>query len=137
MTAKLDIDEVIHDIPVEYRDRYQSLLDQAPVSSDALRQQLDLYITTVRKVGPLVAFIDVDEAELMAAACVAIIHMIDGADSADLHKVVQATVHYFILEEEDEEVTGVLGFDDDIQVLNAALRALGRNDLVIPLHRPE
>ena len=132
-----EITEVLHDIPVEYRHRFQVLLGREPVATSILRDILDQYIQTVRKVGPLVAFINVEEAELLSTACLALLDHVGRSDSPDEHALVQAAVHYFILEEEDEEVTEVLGFDDDIQVINAILRAAGRDDLIVPLHRPE
>ena len=135
MTGQPSVDVVLHDIPVEYRERFELLLQTTLVGAESLRQQVQAYITTVRKVGPLVALIDVDEAEALAAASLVLIAAADSHPSDQANALVQAAVLYFILEEDDEEVTGVLGFDDDIQVMNAVSRGMARPDLVIPLKR--
>ncbi len=128
------IDELLHDIPVEYRDRYAALLGEAPADTAALRGEVGAYLDTVRKVGPMLPFLDVDLAERLAASVLALLDHLDASGETDrLRAPVQAAARYFVSEEDDEEITGVLGFDDDVQVVNAVARAAGRPDLVIPL----
>jgi hypothetical protein len=131
-----NLEDILHDVPVEYRDRFEGLLGQSLQELDDLRAEVESYLETVRRVGPLVALIDVGEAEQLGEATVALMNHLEPGQPALFRQLVQSAVHYFVREEEDEEITGVLGFDDDIQVVNAVCRALGRHDLVIPLSRP-
>jgi hypothetical protein len=122
---------VLHDVPPEYRDRATGLLDLPSVSSEALHAELDEYVTTVKQVAVMVELLDVDMA-LKLAGVVRQLLSVEGLD-AEQQRLVQLAAHYLVREEDDEEVTGVLGFDDDIQVINAVSRGIGRADLVVPL----
>ncbi len=132
----IPLEDLLHDLPEEYRERFELLLDQTAVPASVLQAEIDDYLATVRRVGPMVAFIDVGEAEKLAKATTGLVELLATDRDATTHAVVQAATRYFVEEEEDEEVTGVLGFDDDIQIVNAVCRAVGRSDLVIPLVRP-
>lgn len=132
-----NLDDVLHDIPVEYRERFEGLLAHTVVTAESLHAEVVGYLDTVRRVGPYVAFIDVDEAERLGKTALALIALLGPDEHPHVHLLVQAATRYFVLEDEDEEVTGVLGFDDDIQVVNAVSRALGRPDLVMPLKHRE
>ena len=133
MFAALSLDDVLHDMPEEYRERFQELARTRTDLPSDLTTQLRAYLTTVRHVAQMVALIDLEEAERLASAALALVDSLQSQTSPLAETVVRAAVLYFILEEDDEEITGVLGFDDDIQVMNAVSRALGRHDLVIPL----
>jgi len=130
-------DAVMHDVPIEYRDRFQALLNQDRMDLSALQLEVEDYLSTVQEVGPMVALIDVTEAERLAQTTLKLLSLLGTHSPPQHHQLVQAAVHYFVCEDEDEEVTGVLGFDDDIQVVNAVCRALNRPDLVIPLTRKD
>lgn len=136
-TPPPDIDDVLHDIPVEYRERFEGLLGHTTVPAASLHAEVVAYLETVRRVGPYVAFIDVAEAERLGRTALELIALLQPGQPPAVHVLVQAATRYFVLEDEDEEVTGVLGFDDDIQVVNAVSRALGRADLVMPLKHRE
>lgn len=126
--------DVLHDIPVEYRDRFHALYSAPLVDLSLLRRDVDAYLATVRQVGRMVKLLDMGAAEKLATVSIALIDHVEGG-AEEPRRLVQAAVRYFVLEEEDDEITGVLGFDDDTQVLNAVSRALGRSDLVVPLER--
>lgn len=128
------IDDVLHDIPVEYRDRFLELLEQPMTDAASLRRDVQVYIATVKQVGLMVKLLDLGLAERLAVSAGALLDHTQGTEG-ELARLVQAAVRYFVLEEEDEEITGVLGFDDDVQVMNAVCRAAGRPDLVIELGR--
>lgn len=133
---KVSLEDLLHDIPEEYRERYHALLDETAVSVETLQAEIDVYLATVRRVGPLLAIIDVGEAEKLATTTSSLLQILASESDPATHAAVQAATRYFVKEDDDEEITGVLGFDDDIQVVNAVCRAVGRVDLVIPLIRP-
>lgn len=137
MTRPVTFERVLDDIPEEYRDRYEALLREAPVPAAAQRAEIERYLATVRVVAPMVGFLDLDDAERLAEATLTLVGLLRPDSAPEVHAVVQAAVHYFVHEEDDEEITGVLGFDDDIQVVNAVSRALGRHDLVMALKQRE
>lgn len=127
--------ELLYDVPVEYRERFALLLNDASVPMKQLTDEIEKYLTTVRSVGPYVALIDVDEAERIGERCVSLLQLASTSALPHAHTITQAAIRYFITEDDDDEVTGVLGFDDDVQIINAVCRALQRPDLVLPLTR--
>lgn len=128
------LDDLLEDIPIEYRERYEALHARALGRTDALRAELNVYLDTVRQVASVAVGMDLVLAERLATVLLQLVEHTAG-DSEERRKVVDAAVTYFVQEEEDEEITGVLGFDDDIQVVNAVARAVGRPDLSVPLAR--
>lgn len=125
-------EEALHDIPPEYRDRVELLLSQPPLGFEALRAEVDDYVDTVRQVGLMVDMLDIDTAMKLVDVVRALLAMESTLEDEE-QRLVQLAAHYLVREEDDEEVTGVLGFDDDIQVVNAVCRVVGREDLVVPL----
>ena len=127
-------DKTLDDMPVEYRDRFQELLDRPGIRVPELSAELAQYVAAVHQLKALSATIDLSTAERIAEVLGTLLgeHERNGAEA---QRLVQAAVEYFVREEDDEEITGVLGFDDDIQVINAVIRSLGRPDLLIPFRR--
>jgi len=131
--TSIQIDAVILDMPIEYRDRFQELLQKPTLTVDDLRGQVEQYTATVKRVSRMVRLLDIDRALALSHSASSLIDFIEADHPPAIKMLIQAAVHYFIFEEEDEEVTGVLGFDDDVCVMNAVSRAIGRIDLVLPI----
>jgi hypothetical protein len=132
----MSFEQALEDMPAEYRDRFEVLLGRPAVEVAALQAELAEYVTAVQQLEALSATIDLATAERIVAALDALLREHDRYGT-EAGRLVQAAVEYFVREEDDEEITGVLGFDDDIQVINAVLRAVGRPDLLLPFHRVE
>ncbi|MCB9685881.1 MAG: hypothetical protein H6735_12640 [Alphaproteobacteria bacterium] len=130
------LDQILDDIPVEYRDRYEALHARAGVEVQALRPHLDEYLATLGQVAAVARGMDFSVAERLANALLNLVDAVGAAEEAP-RRAVHAAVIYFVQEDDDEEITGVLGFDDDVQVVNAVARAVGRPDLVVALPRTE
>jgi hypothetical protein len=130
------LEATLEDMPVEYRDRFAELLGRPALGAEALSAELGEYVHAVQQLKALSANIDLLTAERVVAALEALLREHD-RHGDEGRRLVQAAVEYFVREEDDEEITGVLGFDDDIQVINAVIRALGRPGLLLPLHRVE
>lgn len=129
------IDEVMNDIPIEYRDRFHELLQQPERTRDELRRDVVAYITMVKQVGQMVKLLDLSMAEKLCDVALSLLDRLREDAPPPSLRLVQAAIQYLVLEEEDEEITGVLGFDDDVQVMNAVCRVVGQTALVIPLQR--
>jgi uncharacterized membrane protein YkvA (DUF1232 family) len=133
--TSIKIDAVVLDMPIEYRDRFQELLQKPTLTVDELRSQVERYTATVKRVSRMVRLLDIDRALALSHSALSLIDLLKPEHPPAVKMLIQAAVHYFIFEEEDEEVTGVLGFDDDVWVMNAVSKALGRMDLVLPIKR--
>lgn len=120
--------KVIDEMPLEYRERYADVAQGPLPTVDEVRDQLETYVRMVRAVSALVTALDPDLADKIATTCMRMLERYGDSDESDL---VVAMTAYFIEEDEDHEITGVLGFDDDVQVVNAVCRALDATDLII------
>jgi len=127
------VEEALHDIPPEYRERVGQLLGESLVPRSELRGEVLGYITTVEQVSQMVQMLDSATALRLSEVVMALLDHVTDDASEPSRRLVQLAAHYLVREDDDEEVTGVLGFDDDIQVINAVCRAVGRADLVTPL----
>ena len=130
------LESTLEDMPVEYRDRFAELLGRPSVGLKALSAELAEYVGAVQQLKALSANIDLVTAERIVAALDTLLRDHDRYGD-EARRLVQAAVEYFVREDDDDEITGVLGFDDDIQVINAVIRAVGRPDLLLPFHRAE
>ncbi|MBI4705970.1 MAG: hypothetical protein HY744_33170 [Deltaproteobacteria bacterium] len=66
-------------------------------------------------------------ARALADGCTRLVSTIGPATPEAERRVIQAAVRYFVLEDDAEgDFDSVIGLDDDAEVLNAALRHLGR-----------
>ena len=136
MDADDPLSAALRDIPREYVPRFEALTDEPWRGEDALGVLLQQYEATVRAVAPFVEFLDLDDVERLLTACRALLTVTATRPDASVRRLVQAAVLYLVLEEDDEEITGVLGLDDDAQVVNAACRSLGHDDWVVTLSAP-
>lgn len=123
-------EQVLDDMPIEYRDRFAELLGRTSVPARKLVGDLDEYMAAVRRLAAL-THLDLAPVQRLCEVLRAHLAAHEALDP-DRRGLVQAAVEYFVTEDDDDEVTGVLAFDDDVQVVNAVSRALARPDLVIP-----
>ncbi|MCB9679512.1 MAG: hypothetical protein H6737_30685 [Alphaproteobacteria bacterium] len=126
------LQSVLDEIPIEFRERFEAVARGPVEAHDALRRQIDGYTSMVRQVAAWVTSLDPDVADRIAATCHGLLDRFEGGPKGS---IAGATAVYFVEEDEDDEITGVLGFDDDIQVVNAVCRVLGADDLLLPLIR--
>lgn len=120
--------ELLDAVPEEYRDRFSELLRLEPADMGELRAELCAYLETVRLVAARVELMVVDRAKAITETLLA---LLDRAESPLHQRAVAAAVRYFLTEDDDEEITGVLCLDDDIQVVNAVCAWVGAPDLVV------
>lgn len=108
------------------------LLTVAPKPADALRSAVSTYLAQVSAQADSGAFVDLALATRIAEVLNALLAA--GPVPPSAHQAIQLGVLYFTEAKDSEpDVDSVLGFEDDAHVLNAVLRYLGRDDLLIPV----
>lgn len=108
------------------------LLALAPKPAEELRTAVSTYLAEVSARADSGAFVDLALAKQIAAVLAALLRPV--SLNATNHQAVQLAALYFTESKDSEpDVDSVLGFEDDAHVLNAVLRYLGRDDLLIPL----
>lgn len=104
-------------------------LDSA--TADYLVGELDSYMRRVRLESAKNPALNVDLVERMVAVLKVLLHEFSGF-SDENRMVISAAARYFLdADDAQQDFDDVFGFDDDLAVLNAALLAIGREDLIV------
>ncbi len=90
-----------------------------------LRADVARYLEVLTTRSSTDAFLDFDTASKVAAGCSRLLDLLGSQPTPGVHEAVQAAIDYFILEEDAESDGSVIGFDDDLEVVQAAFEALG------------
>jgi hypothetical protein len=100
-------------------------------SREELRGAVEAHLETVRLAATANPIIDLDLAERVGAACLSLLGDHEAA-SPDRRRWIQVACRYFAQAHDGEDdFTSVIGFDDDVDVVNHVLGHLGRDDLFI------
>jgi len=111
------------------------LLGQTPLDTEDLAAQVSNYRQVIRNAWNTGSWPDMDHELAMACAdaCSALLGRF-GAPTAEQLLLLHVACRYFVLSDDDEDdFESIVGFDDDALVVNACARALGADDVVIPL----
>ena len=113
----------------------QALLDRlhdAPLIPPAeLRTELRAYVGRITSTTPANEMLDATLCEAIARCCEGLLDMLEKDADAATHRLVQAAVRYFVIEEDIEPDRETLwGLDDDAVVCGAVASHLGREDLL-------
>lgn len=119
-------------LPPELATEYERCVSKDLRSATVLRMEVDEYVTELRDRRAQDAFLDLSTAERVAIGCHGLLARLGDVGSEAEHGAVQAAVAYFILEDDAEEDSSVIGFDDDLQVVDATFHALGWNNDGLP-----
>jgi uncharacterized membrane protein YkvA (DUF1232 family) len=77
--------------------------------------------------------VDATTANALADVSIQLLGLITDETPESDRRLIQAAIRYFVLEEDAVgDLVSQAGFDDDRTVMNAVLRALGLEHLVIP-----
>ena len=126
------IEDVLAALPAEHRSRFRGFLNAPFEAPAALAQELTAYVTMLRNISVVVPAVRLPVVEKLGAVCSALLS--DPELSGERAELANAAVRYFLRKEEDfDDTTMVLSFDDDVHVLHEVVRALGREDLVTAL----
>lgn len=110
-------------------------LFREPLSTaDALRSELKGYRHAVHRAHDGDENVDLDLAMKLIGCAEALLDLQNSSTPKQTQRVIQVAVRYLIMEEDAvSDMTSVVGFDDDAAVLNAVVRWLGHDELVVPI----
>lgn len=96
-------------------------LHQEPLQSEAdLRNSVNEYLEVLEELQFSEEFLDLETARRVAERCDRLLKSVDAATPVEHQQLIQAAVHYFLLDEDAEsDITSPIGFDDDEQVVAA------------------
>lgn len=131
--GRMSSDELPDDVwlPPETRDFCRVIAAEAVEAPAALRAQVDAYDARIDFVAGDDGFVDVGTAKALVVGCRALLDRMDEGDPRH-RRLVHLAVRYFVLEDDGESDLGsVTGFDDDAEVFDAIVDALGFPELAI------
>lgn len=129
--ARLLLQEILH--PAEMDRFIAACVPTAAEELPGLRLRAQTYLAWAREQAGSSATVDLEMATAIATALTALLDEPDQYDAEDRALLHGATSYFVDADDGANDLTDVVGFDDDARVLNAVLDALGRKDLRIDL----
>lgn len=104
---------------------YRRCLGEAVKTRPELLHEIGTYLAQLEARAGEEEFLDLATASKVAGVCRVLVDRLGlGMDEAQL-RAVQAAVAYFVLEDDGEADTSIVGFDDDLEVLRVTAFVLG------------
>ncbi len=128
MSDLFPTDAIQRALPREIATSYGSCLSPELRPLAALREEVERYLETLRERRSGEPFLDLATAEKVGTGCMRLIDLLENSPSQTAHHAVQAAVTYFELEDDAEADESVIGFDDDLKVVEVTFSALGWSD---------
>lgn len=98
-----------------------------------LRALVDAHLSAAEKAAANSAFVDLALARALATNCQALLDAWPTLPPAH-QQLAQAACRYFADPDDDEDdFASIIGFEDDAELLNHIVAALGRDDLLVEL----
>ncbi len=102
-----------------------------PATADYLVSDIDAYLAKIARESQNNHDIDLPLVERMVKTIKVLLQNFSSY-SSDERMIISIALRYFLdADDAHQDLTDRFGFDDDLAVLNAALLALGRDDLVV------
>jgi hypothetical protein len=118
-------------IPHESQALFDRLHDAEPASLAELRTELRAYVGRIGSAVAANEMLDATLCEAIGRCCEGLLDMLEKDADEATHRLVQAAVRYFVIEEDIEPDRETLwGLDDDAVVCGAVASHLGRDDLM-------
>ena len=118
-------DKIRDALPPDIARVYASCITEDLRKIAELRREMDDYVDGLREQAESDAFLDLETALCVWRGCVRLLDALENSPSTDAHAAVQAATDYFILEDDAESDDSVIGFDDDLLVVEETFRLLG------------
>ncbi|MEZ5232271.1 MAG: hypothetical protein AB7W59_04855 [Acidimicrobiia bacterium] len=129
--ARLLLQEILH--PEEMNRFIAGCVPTSVEELRGLRERSDDYLQWAKDQAAQSAAVDLDTAERIAGVLASLLDEPDRYDDEARALLAGATSYFVDADDGSNDLTDVLGFDDDARVLNAVLDAIGRRDLRIEL----
>ena len=115
----------------EIRRILDELQAEALVPVTVLSSELEQYAIQLDTQAQRSEFFDLNTAKRAAYLCRELLAALPKTPDEHQHRLTQLAINYFVLEEDAEDDNeSLIGFDDDLQVVVAAIEALGFNHLL-------
>lgn len=110
-----------------------ALRDTDPRPTPELRALVQAHLAATRTASAASPWVDLEGAEQVAAACLALLDATDDL-SPEHRSWVQAACLYFAESDDGEaDFDSIVGFDDDAEIVNHVCDRVGRTDLRIEM----
>ena len=104
----------------------EQLAGETPVSVKVLADELQQYVDGLHAHKANADFVDYDIAERIATLCWQLLDALPEQPDERQHRLTQLAINYFVLAEDaHDDNHSLAGFEDDLQVVTAVVRALG------------
>jgi uncharacterized membrane protein YkvA (DUF1232 family) len=107
--------------------------DISPSQVSELQKQIIDHVQDVRDALQQNEFIDLDLAERISRVLLTILGEIPSYPEIHRRMIIGAARYFVLSQDAQADFKSVLGFDDDLKILNYVLRFIGRNDLQVDL----
>lgn len=125
---------VLATLPGDVAPFFQGLTERDPVPMAKLKADVREYGRALQAASVADPEVDAELGLELAGACRALLDRLGPSVDDEVHRVVSATVMYFLLEDDaDPDMAGFLGLDDDAEVVNTVAELLGYPDLQVSL----
>lgn len=120
------------DLPDESQEVLERQFAEPLRPPEELRREVEAYLEEVREVALERERVELPLAEQIATTCLQLLDGIGKHTPEDERRLIQVACRYFVMDEDgDSDMGSILGFDDDVAVLNGVLRALDREEWVV------
>ena len=119
------VDRILSQLPGTVGLAYRRCLGGPSVPSQCLADDVGEYLRRLKHQAQEAEFIDLETATRAASGCRALLRQLDADQNEQHHHAVQAAVAYFLLEDDGEGDDSIIGFDDDLHVVQVTAEVLG------------
>lgn len=127
--ARLLVQEILH--PDEMNAFAAACTPTDATEFAGLRLRTQAYVAWARTEAQRRGTVDLDTAVTIGKTLTMLLDEPDQYDAEERALLRGAVVYFIEADDTANDLTDVIGFDDDVRVLNAVLDALGRQDLLI------
>jgi len=115
---------------------FAALRHTPPRSRDALVALVQAHLDEVLVAGRTDPFVDQGRAGQVANACFALLELHEQASEAHRDWIQAACLYFAECDDGEDDLGSIVGFEDDAEVLNHVIEALGLPQLLIDMDAP-
>jgi uncharacterized membrane protein YkvA (DUF1232 family) len=109
----------------------EQLVEEALVSAEILADELDEYVENFSGSSLHMEFVDREKADRCTMLCRQLLKELPNPPDEHRHRLTQLAINYYVLAEDAaDDKHSMVGFDDDLQVVEAVVEELGLQHLL-------